>query len=153
MVPADRSPSPPTPVARADAFPVPGLPALLRRALPLPLRLWAILAGVLLWQVSALIATNDWVDRTDQVIAQIQRLERLLLEARAGVHGLVFTGDRTSRDAFDRARRQLESETVRLSSLVSDNPTEVTAVAQLTHPGGQRPPAAPRRPPPAPPPG
>ncbi|HVR63030.1 MAG TPA: PAS domain S-box protein [Polyangia bacterium] len=111
---------------------MPGLRRLLRRAVLLPLATLGILAGVLLWQVSELIATNEWVDHTDQVIRQIHLVEKRLLEMRAGVHGFIFTGDASAREAFEIARRQLDIEIVRLSGLVSDNRTQVTAVAELT---------------------
>jgi PAS domain S-box-containing protein len=127
MFPADPS----TPAA-AVAPSMPGFKRLLWRAILLPPLTLGILASVLLWQVNELAATTEWVDHTDQVISQIALVDRLLLEMRAGVQGFVLGGDARFRDSFDRARRQLETEMVRLSGLISDNQAQVTGVAELT---------------------
>ena len=50
------------------------------RAVLLPLLLMTALAGVFLWQISRLLAAFQWVERSDQVIAQANYTQKLLVD-------------------------------------------------------------------------
>lgn len=97
---------------------------LLQRAILLPLILTAILAGLFLWQISRLLSAAEWVEHTDEVIAQANGAQKLFIDMETGMRGYLITGKREFLEPYDNASRQINPALDELSRLVSDNPPQ-----------------------------
>ncbi|AGY56685.1 sensor histidine kinase [Gloeobacter kilaueensis] len=97
----------------------------------LPLLLVAVLAGVLLWQVGALLEANRWVEHTSNVIGALNRTERLLVDGETGLRGYLLTGERRFLEPHERSRTTLGGQFSTLASLVVDNREQSERVNRL----------------------
>lgn len=104
---------------------------ILLRAVVLPLVLLTVVAGVLLWQISRLMAAAQWVEHTDQVIAEANETLKLLVDMETGLRGYLVAGDKLFLEPYNRALPQIDPSLYRLGQLVSDNPGQVQAVAAV----------------------
>ncbi|MBD0373731.1 MAG: PAS domain S-box protein, partial [Pyrinomonadaceae bacterium] len=100
-------------------------------AVVIPLVVMVLLAGVLLWQIKHLLDTAQWVDHTDQVIAQANNIRTLLSDMESGQRGYLLTGDTQFLEPFTRAAPELDPSFERLSRLVSDNPPQVGRLTEI----------------------
>ena len=66
---------------------------LLTRAAVLPLLLMAVLSSLLIWQIVNLLHVFEWVGHTDEVIAQANSTQKLLLDMETGKRGYLLTGN------------------------------------------------------------
>ncbi|ATB44714.1 ATP-binding protein [Corallococcus macrosporus] len=66
---------------------------LLLRSMALPAALALLLAGLLFWQVSALLAANSAAASSDAVLADAVRVRQLLVDRETGVRGFLLTGE------------------------------------------------------------
>ncbi len=66
---------------------------LLTRSALLPLLLMAALSAVLIWQVNHLLRVFEWEGHSNQVIAQANLSQKLLLDRETGKRGYLLTGD------------------------------------------------------------
>ena len=83
--------------------------------------------------ISHLLTVTNWVDRTDQVIAQAQLCQRLLVDMESGVRGYQITSGEPLLEPFHKSRRQLGTEMRTLAGMVAENPEQSQRViaAQL----------------------
>ena len=103
----------------------------LTRAFALPVLALALLTAVLIWQLNALLIDTRWVDHTDQVIAQAQTTQRLLIDMETGVRGFLLTGEADFRTPYDQAAPALDGQLGDLARLVADNPAQSERLAQM----------------------
>jgi signal transduction histidine kinase/CHASE3 domain sensor protein len=82
------------------------------------------LAGVSIWQIGRLLFVMQWVEHTDQVIAQANRVERLFSEVESGLRGYLLTGDAKLLEPYKQAEVLVEPSFNALVDLVSDNPSQ-----------------------------
>ncbi len=75
----------------------------LTRAILLPLLLMLALAGVLSWQVSRLLEVTKWVDHTNEVIAQANQFQKLLVDMETGLRGYLVTGNSVFLEPYTQA--------------------------------------------------
>ena len=66
---------------------------LLTRSALLPLLLMAALSGLLIWQINHLLRVFEWEGHSDQIIAQANLSQKLLLDRETGKRGYLLTGD------------------------------------------------------------
>ena len=97
----------------------------------LPLLLMLLLAGVSIWQISRLLLAMEWVEHTDQVIAQANRAQRLVTEVESGIRGYLLTDDSAFLAPYQQADVLVEPSFQALITLVSDNPPQVQRLVQM----------------------
>ncbi len=104
---------------------------ILLRAVVLPLVLLAIVAGVLLWQISRLLSAAKWVEHTDQVIAGADDALRLIVDMETGLRGYLITGRKDFLEPYERALPEIDPALDRLGELVADNPGQSQLLAVI----------------------
>jgi signal transduction histidine kinase/CHASE3 domain sensor protein len=97
----------------------------------LPVSLMLLLAGVSIWQISRLLWAIQWVEHTDQVIAQANQVERLFSEAESGLRGYLLTGEPSTIDPYQQGEVLVKPSFETLVDLVSDNPAQGQRLAQV----------------------
>jgi signal transduction histidine kinase/CHASE3 domain sensor protein len=90
-----------------------------------------LLAGVSIWQISRLLIVMQWVEHTDQVIAQANRVEKLFSEVESGLRGYFLTGDPELLEPYQQAEVLVEPSFDTLVNLVSDNPSQSQRLIQI----------------------
>ncbi|HYY95892.1 MAG TPA: PAS domain S-box protein, partial [Pyrinomonadaceae bacterium] len=103
----------------------------LSRAVVVPLVFMALLAGVLLWQISRLLSETDWVEHTDSVISQANETQNLVAATQAGLRDHLLGADTESLNPYTRSAQAVDPAFDRLRRLVSDNPEQVRRVDQI----------------------
>ena len=101
------------------------------RTIALPVSLMLFLAGVSIWQIGRLLFVMQWVEHTDQVIAQANRVERLFSEVESGLRGYLLTGDAALLEPYKQAEVLVEPSFQTLVDLVSDNPSQGQRLIQV----------------------
>jgi CHASE3 domain sensor protein len=101
------------------------------RAISLPVFLLIMLALIFLWQLNSLLAAAQWVDHTDQVIAQAHMIQALLLEQETGLRGYMITGEQDFLDPYRRAQTSIIPSLGALDVLVSDTPTQPELIGAI----------------------
>ncbi len=104
---------------------------ILRRIIFLPIGVMVFASLLLAWLVSHLLTVTNSVDHTDQVIAQAQTSERLIVGMETDMRGYLITGDRDLLPQFSRVGAEIGPELFMLSQLVSDNPPQVERVKTI----------------------
>ena len=107
------------------------LKALLRWTLVFPLLAALILAGAMLWAASDLTASMQWVDHTDQVIGQSQRLLKLMADMETGERGYLVTGADQFLQPYQEASKFIDPEYKKLYFLVGDSPAEQARLEEI----------------------
>ncbi|MEW6498138.1 MAG: CHASE3 domain-containing protein, partial [Cyanobacteriota bacterium] len=97
----------------------------------LPLLLMLLLAGVSIWQINRLLLAMKWVEHTDQVIAQANRVQRLVTEVESGIRGHLLTDDPAFLVPYRQSEILVEPSFQALITLVSDNPPQVQRLVQI----------------------
>jgi diguanylate cyclase (GGDEF)-like protein len=99
---------------------------------------FTVVAGVLLFgSTQKLISAADWVQHTQDVLSSLQRASLLAERVEYRTHLYQLTKDE---DQLDRARQSahlFETNTVRLTTLVEDNPYQMGNVRNLTSCGSE----------------
>lgn len=101
------------------------------RAIALPVSLMLLLAGVSIWQISRLLFVMQWVEHTDQVIAQANRVERLFSEVESGLRGYLLTGEAELLEPYKQAEVLVGPSFKTLVDLVSDNSSQSQRLIQV----------------------
>jgi signal transduction histidine kinase/CHASE3 domain sensor protein len=96
----------------------------LTSAIALPIILLLLLSGVSIWQITRLLSAIQWVDHTDQVIAQANQLQKLLLDLETGVRGYQISGDPEFLEPYRQANSRINTAFDELGNLVLDNPQQ-----------------------------
>jgi CHASE3 domain sensor protein len=77
------------------------------RVITLPVFLLIMLALIFLWQLNSLMNAAQWVDHTDQVIAQAHTLQGLLIDQEIGLRGYMITGEQDFLDPYRQAQTSI----------------------------------------------
>ena len=93
----------------------------LARAIALPVFLLVVLALIFLWQLNSLLDAAQWVDHTDQVIAQAHTVQELLIDQETGLRGYLITGQQDFLDPYRQAQASITPTLDTLHVLVADN--------------------------------
>jgi len=109
----------------------------LTRSVLAPLLLTLLLAGTFLGLIAYLLSVGQWVDHTDQVIAQANRLQTLLIDMETGFRGYLLTGDRVFLEPYSKAGAVIDASLDDLVELVSDNPPQGRRLGELRADLGQ----------------
>jgi signal transduction histidine kinase/CHASE3 domain sensor protein len=103
----------------------------LTNVIALPVSLMLLLAGVSIWQISRLLWAIQWVEHTDQVIAQANQVERLFSEAESGLRGDLLISEPNEIDPYQQVEALVKPSFETLVDLVSDNPAQGQRLAQV----------------------
>jgi signal transduction histidine kinase/CHASE3 domain sensor protein len=95
------------------------------RAVLWPLAAMFALAAAFLALIVLLLNTANWVDHTDQVIAQIHVVEARLIDRETGLRGYLLTGNSEFLEPYTAATAALPPALDRLATLVADNPAQL----------------------------
>jgi PAS domain S-box-containing protein len=103
----------------------------LARAITLPVFLLIALTLIFLWQLNSLLMVAQSVAQTDQVIAQAQTAEVLLIDQETGLRGYLLTGEPDFLEPYQRAQAIIVPSLSQLGGMVSDQPAQVDLVARI----------------------
>ncbi|HZI15903.1 MAG TPA: CHASE3 domain-containing protein [Myxococcus sp.] len=104
---------------------------LLISSVGLPVALVVILAGLLFWEVSQLLAADKAAERSDAVLAQSVLVRQLLVDRETGLRGFLLTGDPVFLEPYQAAERRLPGEVDRLEALVAESPDQRVRIGEL----------------------
>src|SRR5689334_2935946 len=90
----------------------------------LPIILLLSLSGISIWQINRLLSVMNWVEHTDQVIAQAHLTQKLLVDLETGVRGYQLTANLEFLQPYQQSSSQINAAFDKLANLVSDNPTQ-----------------------------
>ncbi|MBC8164135.1 MAG: PAS domain S-box protein [Roseiflexaceae bacterium] len=118
-----------TPMLRREANEA--LRRTLTRTVLLPLVLLALLALVLFWLITNLLASAAWVERSQQVLANAHELQATIIDQETGLRGFLLTGDVLFLEPYNQALATIDERFSTLTSLVVDLPDQQDRVAQI----------------------
>lgn len=101
------------------------------RGLLFPLVSAFLLALLIAWQIRALLDMSTWVDRSQQVISQSHRVQKLLMDMETGVRGYALTRSREYLAPYEEARIELGSALAKMKQLLADQPQEMPHVKKV----------------------
>jgi PAS domain S-box-containing protein len=104
---------------------------LLIQLLLLPLPALSILAVGLGYSLQRLEKSAAWVDHSDRVAAQANRLLKLIVDEETGIRGYFLTRDPSFLEPYHRAENTLPQEFDAALSMVRDNPGQIARLQQL----------------------
>jgi PAS domain S-box-containing protein len=97
----------------------------------LPLVLLLLLALVLAWQIQRTLREQRRIDHTDRITAQLNELERLVVDQETGLRGYQLTRDPTTLEPYQNAEGQLHATLDRLLLLVREDPDQLRRLRQV----------------------
>ncbi len=97
----------------------------------LPLVLLLMLALMLAWQFQRTLREQRRIDHTDRVTAQLNELERLVVDQETGLRGYQLTHDPTTLEPYQNAEGLLHISLDRLLFLVRDDPDQLMRLRQV----------------------
>ena len=97
---------------------------IVRRAFLLPIGTMIMAAVLLAWLVGYLLTVTNWVDHTDQVIAQAHLSEKLILDKESALRAYQVTGTPETLKQFQAMDAGIQEELAKLHAMVSDNPAQ-----------------------------
>ena len=93
--------------------------------------LFAASALFVVWSLNRQRDASGWVDHTNQVLIQCQRVRSLFIDAETGERGFLITGLESFQAPYDRAIAALPGERRRLRQLAMDNPSQLRRLDRL----------------------
>ena len=96
----------------------------LAQAIIFPTVILALLAAVLVVQILSLLSLANWVDHTDQVIAQTTITQKLILDQQVGRRGYLIGGNPKFLEPYLRSQIAIGPAFDHLERLVADNPRQ-----------------------------
>jgi PAS domain S-box-containing protein len=97
----------------------------------LPLILLLFLAMVLAWQIQRTLREQQRIDHTDRVTAQLNELERRVVDQETGLRGYELTHDVATFDTYRDAEGPLHDTFDRLLQLVREDPDQSRRLRQI----------------------
>jgi signal transduction histidine kinase len=93
-------------------------------ALIVPIGMMICISFVLAYQIKGLMDSVGAVERSDAIIAQANRVEKLTIDLETGLRGYLLTGDAGFLDPFNDARAPLPTEAAALADLLVYQPEQ-----------------------------
>src|SRR5690606_10324376 len=101
------------------------------RGLLFPLVSAFLLALLIAWQIRALFDMTKWVDRSQQVISQSHRVQKLLMDMETGLRGYALTRSEDYLKPYEEARLELDSAISKLIPLLEGQPKDIQHVKKV----------------------
>jgi PAS domain S-box-containing protein len=105
--------------------------SILRQTLIFPVLLLLMLAGFILWQIGEYRASLRAIDLSDEVISEVIDLEKLVIDQETGLRGYQLTGDTAMLTPYKGGIAPIPLHFAQLHQLLSDNPDQLSRLAQL----------------------
>lgn len=109
----------------------PAIHRLLRRAVVFPVVIVLLLCSLLGWQIRGLLHEYGWVTHTEQVLAQINLAQRLLVDHETALRAHLVVGEPEFLAPYRDAERHLPGALAELATRTADNAAQQTRVAEL----------------------
>ena len=97
----------------------------------LPLVLLLLLALLLAWQFQRTLREQRRIDHTDRITAQLNEMERLIVDQETGLRGYQLTHDPTTLEPYQNAEGLLHLSFDRLLILVREDPDQLRRLRQV----------------------
>ena len=97
----------------------------------LPLILLLLLALVLAWQFQRTLREQRRIDHTDRITAQLNEMERLVVDQETGLRGYQLTHDPTTLEPYQNAEGLLHLSFDRLLTLVREDPDQLSRLRKI----------------------
>ncbi len=97
----------------------------------LPLVLLLLLALVLAWQINRTLREQRRIDHTDRITAQLNEMERLVVDQETGLRGYQLTRDPTTLEPYQNAEGSLHLAFDSLLLLVKEDPDQLRRLRQV----------------------
>jgi PAS domain S-box-containing protein len=104
---------------------------ILNRSVVLPLLVLVGLTAVLAWQVSYLLSMANQERRTDEVEAQANKTQRLLIDMETGQRGYLVSGNKLFLQPYREALTAIDANFDTLARLVKNDPVQTGRVGDL----------------------
>lgn len=104
---------------------------ILKITLLLPLLLLLLLALVLAWQIQRTLAEQLLIDHSDRITAQLNDLQRLIVDQDSGLHGYELSRDSLSLGLFQTSNASVTNAFARLAALVKGDPDQELSTRRL----------------------
>ena len=104
---------------------------ILRQALLVPIFALLVLAGFLIWQITAATTAQRWLDHSEQIGGEVRGLEGLIIDQETGLRGYQLTGDSMMLAPYRAAAAPIDSHFTALRQLVSGDPDQAARLAVL----------------------
>ena len=103
----------------------------LRQLVVLPLVLLVLMTGVVVWQIVAAARAQRALDHSDQITAQVQRLQNLIIDQETGLRGFQLTGDPGMLAPWTSALDPTQAQFEALRTMLADDPAQLGALNDL----------------------
>jgi PAS domain S-box-containing protein len=103
----------------------------LRRTILVPVILLALLAGVLLWQITYMVSAFHKVDQSDRVISAARLMLQRALDMESGLRGYLLTGDEQFLQPYNAALQSEAAVEGQLKELVAKDPEQSQSVKKI----------------------
>ncbi len=103
----------------------------LRQLVALPLVLLVLMAGFLVWQIVAAARAERALDYSDQITAQVQHLQTLIIDQETGLRGFQLTGDPVMLAPWRSALGPTQAQFASLRTLLAGDPAQLAALNDL----------------------
>ncbi len=104
---------------------------LLIRLLLIPLLALSLLALGLGYSLQRVRASAAWVDHSDRVRANVNRIVKLMVDEETGIRGFLLTRDPAFLEPYTRAERILPDEFQTTLNMVRDSPEQTARLQQI----------------------
>lgn len=118
-----------TPMLRRDANEA--FRHMLTRTIALPLVLLILLAAIFFGLITNLLSATQWVDHSNQVIAEAYEARAALADQEAGLRGYLLAGEQSFLEPYTAASAVVEQKFDALEALVADNPAQIERIAAM----------------------
>jgi len=103
----------------------------LRQLVELPILLAVLLAGFLIWQILAATRAQEMLDFSDQITAQIEELQNLLIDQETALRGFQLTGDPAMLAPWYASAGPIQSRFASLHTLLMEDAQQTLALNDL----------------------
>src|SRR3954467_9650436 len=86
-----------------------------------------ILSGIAIFSFKnseKFVASNAWVDHTNQVLHEFDQILISSVDAETGERGYIITGDQNYLEPFNNSKSQLADHVDKVTALTKDNPAQ-----------------------------
>jgi signal transduction histidine kinase len=104
---------------------------LLLNAVIVPVALMLVIAALLVWQIERLEYASSWVEHSDRVIADVNELQKLMLDLETGMRGYLLAGDPLFLEPYNKALSRIERQAADLHEAILDNPEQQKVLADI----------------------
>ncbi|MGA7777231.1 MAG: response regulator [Paraburkholderia sp.] len=105
---------------------------IIRRNIALPLGVGLLTVAVFVALIAYLISTMSWAEHSERVIGDANEMLRLAVDRQSSVRGFLLTGDEAYLAPYELGQAHFQGELDTLKQLVSDNPTQVERLNEIS---------------------